>query len=110
IRYVPVQRWTLGREIPVRTDPDQPLADFAAAARAADPHVPAVLDAGGGAIVWGRKGLLRTLEYVQLVEEGAQFQILAEPLGGSRPVGPGVLLQQWRMSGLEEAARAAGLL
>ena len=98
IRYVPVQRWTLGRQIPVRTDPAVSLADFVEQVLAEDPHTPAVLDAGGGAVVWGSKGLLRTLEYAQLVEEGAQFQLLAERLGGSRPVGPGVLLQQWRMS------------
>ena len=110
IRYVPVQRWTLGRQIPVRTDPAIPLADFVEQVLADDPHTPAVLDAGGGVVVWGVKGLLRTLEYAQLVEEGAQFQLLAERLGGSRPVGPGVLLQQWRMTGLEEAARAERLL
>jgi hypothetical protein len=110
IRYVPVQRWTLGRQIPVRTDPTVSLAAFVEQALAADPHTPAVLDAGGGAVVWGTKGLLRTLEYAQLVEEGAQFQLLAERLGGSLPVGPGVLLQQWRMTGLEAAARAEGLL
>ena len=110
IRYVPVQRWTLGRQIPVRTDPAVSLADFVEQVLAEDPHTPAVLDAGGGAVVWGSKGLLRTLEYAQLVEEGAQFQLLAERLGGSRPVGPGVLLQQWRMTGLEAAARAEGLL
>ena len=110
IRYVPVQRWTLGRQIPVRSDERTPLADFVEETLAADPHTPAVLDAGGGAVVWGRGGLLRTLEYAQLVEEGAHFQLLAERLGGSLPVGPGVLLQQWRMTGLEGEARAAGLL
>jgi L-ribulose-5-phosphate 4-epimerase len=50
------------------------------------------------------------IEYLHLVEEGAQLQILAQPGGGSKPVGPGVLVQQWRMSGLEDEARAAGLL
>ncbi len=64
-------------------------------------------DRSGGV---GHRGLLPTLEYAQLVEEGAQVQVLAQPLGGSLPVGPGVLIQQWKMSGLETEARAAGLL
>ncbi|HEY8524994.1 MAG TPA: class II aldolase/adducin family protein [Acidimicrobiales bacterium] len=110
IRYVPVQRWTLARELPIRTDPARSLADAIDDALAAEPHTPAILDAGGGAVVWGRNGLLRTLEYLQLVEEGAQFQILAQQLGGSKPVGPGVLVQQWRMSGLIDRARAEGRL
>jgi L-ribulose-5-phosphate 4-epimerase len=37
---------------------------------------------------------------VLLLEEGAQFQILAAAIGGSKSFGPGVLQQQWRMGGL----------
>lgn len=109
IRYVPVQRWTLARVLPARPA-DRSLVDFIEQALIADPHTPAVLDTGEGAVVWGPKGILGTLEYLQLVEEGAQLQILAQALGGSKPVGPGVLVQQWRMSGLEDQAREAGLL
>ena len=35
-----------------------------------------------------------------LLEEGAQFQILGQALGGSKPFGPGVLEQQWKMGKL----------
>ncbi|MCU1376067.1 MAG: class aldolase/adducin family protein [Actinomycetia bacterium] len=110
IRYVPVQRWTLGSVIPTYTDRTRSQIDFILDRLEEDPHTPAILEANGGATVWGSKGLLPTLEYVQLVEEGAQFQILAEALGGSQPVGPGVLEQQWRMSGLLDQARAEGKL
>lgn len=109
IRYVPVQRWTLASELPLHDDPARSLATFVADQLAANPHTPAILTATG-AVVWGTRGLLPTLEYAQLVEEGAQVQVLAQPLGGSLPVGPGVLIQQWKMSGLETEARAAGLL
>ena len=51
-----------------------------------------------------RNGLLATAEYIQILEEGAQFQILAEALGGSQPFGTGVLEQQWKMSGLTDEA------
>lgn len=37
---------------------------------------------------------------ILLVEEGAYFQALAENLGGSQEFGPGVLEQQWKMTGL----------
>lgn len=110
IRYVPVQRWTLAREVPTYVDRRQTQIDFILEQLAADPHTPAILEANGGATVWGRKGLLATAEYIQILEEGAQFQILAEALGGSQPFGPGVLEQQWRMSGLTDEARALGLL
>ena len=110
IRYVPVQRWTLASEIPVYVDRRQSQVDAILKLLDADADTPAILEANGGATVWGRAGLLRTVEFVQLLEEGAQFQILAEALGGSQPFGPGVLLQQWRMSGLEAEARERGLL
>jgi L-ribulose-5-phosphate 4-epimerase len=110
IRYVPVQRWTLASEIPVYVDRLESQVDFILARLAENVHTPAILEANGGATVWGRNGLLATAEYIQLLEEGAKFQILAEALGGSQPFGPGVLLQQWRMSGLEDDARREGLL
>ncbi len=45
-----------------------------------------------------------------LLEEGAQIQLLAELVGGSREYGQGVLHQQWKMSGLTEKAKSLGLL
>jgi hypothetical protein len=65
-----------------------------------DPQVPAILEANGGSTAWGRKGLLALANYIVLLEEGARFQAIAETLGGSKDYGPGVLEQQWKMSGL----------
>lgn len=110
IRYVPVQRWTLASELPVYIDRRQAQVDFILEKLAEDPSIPAVLEANGGATVWGTRGFLKTIEYAQLIEEGAQFQLLAESLGGSQPFGPGVLEQQFALSGLTEQARAAGRL
>lgn len=110
IRYVPVQRWSLATEIPIYIDRTQTQIDFILDRLAENEHTRAILEANGGATVWGSGGLLATAEYIQLVEEGAQFQILAQALGGSQPFGPGVLHQQWTMSGLAEQARALGLL
>jgi len=110
IRYVPVQRWTLAAELPVYVDRRQAQVDFILEQLEKDPSIPAILEANGGATVWGTRGFLKTIEYAQLIEEGAQFQLLAESLGGSKPFGPGVLEQQFALSGLTEQARAAGRL
>jgi hypothetical protein len=53
---------------------------------------------------------LKTVEFIVVLEEGAQFQLLAEALGGAKEFGPGVLAQQWQMTGLVNAAREKGLL
>ncbi len=42
---------------------------------------------------------------ILLIEEGAWFQGLAEGLGGSKEFGPGVLEQQWNMTGLWEQGK-----
>jgi ribulose-5-phosphate 4-epimerase/fuculose-1-phosphate aldolase len=110
IRYVPVQRWTLASEIPVYIDRRQAQVDFILERLAENASTPAILEANGGATVWGTRGFLKTIEYAQLLEEGAQFQLLAESLGGSQPFGPGVLEQQFALSGLTDQARAAGRL
>jgi L-ribulose-5-phosphate 4-epimerase len=110
INYVPVQRWTLSRELPVYVDRRQSQADFILERLAENPATTAILEANGGATLWGTRGFLNTVEYAQLLEEGAQFQLLAESLGGSKPFGPGVLEQQFALSGLTDQARAAGLL
>jgi len=84
--------------------------DFILERLAESASTPAILEANGGATVWGTRGFVKTIEYAQLLEEGAQFQQLAETLGGSKPFGPGVLEQQFALSGLTEQARAAGRL
>ena len=106
IRYVAVQRHTLAVELPVYLDRRQAEVDFILEQLERDPFLPAIVEANGGATVWGRDGLLATAQFIQLLEEGAQFQTLAEAIGGSQDYGPGVLRQQWAMTGLLEAARA----
>ena len=110
IRYVPVQRHQLFRELPVYIDRRQQEVDFILDRLRDNPHVSAILEANGGATVWGRKGLRDTAEFILLLEEGAQIQALAEALGGSRDLGPGVLKQQWKMGKLYERAQALHLL
>lgn len=110
IRYVPVQRHKLFRELPVYIDRRQEEVDFIIDRLRENPHVSAILEANGGATVWGTKGLRDTAEFIQILEEGAAIQIAAESIGGSRDFGPGVLAQQFRMSGLTDKAREIGLL
>ena len=108
--YVPVQRYQLARELPVYIDRRQPEVDFILDSIAQNPFNLAILEANGGSTVWGKQGLRATAEFILLLEEGAQLQLLADALGGSRPYGPGVLTQQWKMSGLYERATELGLV
>lgn len=110
IRYVPVQRYKLIRELPVYIDRRQPEVDFIIEQLRANPYLPAILEANGGSTVWSTKGLRDNAEFILILEEGAKIQIAAEAIGGSRDYGPGVLAQQFRMSGLTELAREIGLL
>ena len=110
INYVAVQRLTLVRELPVYIDRTQTEVDFILEQLARDADLPAIVEANGGATVWGRTGLSATVQFIQLLEEGAQYQTLAQEQGGSREYGAGVLAQQWAMTGLTEAARAKNLL
>jgi L-ribulose-5-phosphate 4-epimerase len=110
IRYVPVQRFLLSREIPVYIDRRQAEQDFILDRLKIDPNTPAILEANGGSTVWGKQGLQKTAEFILLLEEGALLQITAEAIGGSREYGPGVLEQQFKMSGLTDQARALGFL
>jgi len=110
ISYVPVQRFHLAREIPVYIDRRQDEAEFINEKLAENPFTPAIIEANGGATVWGWKGLRDLAEFILLLEEGAQIQIAAQALGGSRTYGPGVLRQQWKMSKRYEEARGLGLL
>ena len=110
IRYVPVQRYKLIRELPVYIDRRQPEVDFIVEQLRNNPYLPAIIEANGGATVWSTKGLRDNAEFILILEEGAKIQIAAEAIGGSRDYGPGVLAQQYRMSGLTELARELGLL
>ncbi|CAN7547844.1 class II aldolase/adducin family protein [Phenylobacterium sp. LjRoot219] len=98
--YVPVQRHRFVRELPVYIDRRQPEVEFILDQLKVEAEIPGIVEANGGATVWGKKGLLALADSILLLEEGAQFQVLAAGLGGSKPLGPGVLQQQWRMSGL----------
>ena len=65
----------------------------------------------GGQFVWPHSASWNSVaEFILLLEEGAQLQLLAEAIGGSRPYGPGVLTQQWTMSKLLDRATALGLV
>ncbi len=98
--YVPNRRFRFTSEIPVYINRRQAEVDFILDSLEKDAEVPAIVEANGGATAWSWKGLIDLANTILLLEEGAQFQILASGLGGSRPFGPGVLQQQWRMGGL----------
>lgn len=110
IRYVPVQRYNLIREIPIYIDRRQQEVDFILDQIKLNPHNTAILEANGGSTVWGKQGLRKTAEFILLLEEGAQIQTLADAIGGSRDYGPGVLAQQWRMAKIFDQAKALNLL
>ena len=101
IRYAASQRVTLARELPIYIDRRQPEPLFILDRIAENPHTPAILEANGGATFWG-EDLIKASKLILLIEEGAYFQGLAEGLGGSQEFGPGVLEQQWKMTGLWE--------
>lgn len=110
ISYVPVQRFHLARELPVYIDRRQDEQDFILESLEKNPFTPAIIEANGGATVWGWKGLRDLAEFILLLEEGADIQLRAQALGGARTFGPGVLRQQWTMSKRYDEARALGLL
>lgn len=110
IRYVPVQRYNLIKEIPVYIDRRQQEVDFILDQIASNPHNTAILEANGGATVWGKQGLRKLAEFILILEEGAKLQTIAEANGGSRDYGPGVLKQQWKMAKIYDQAKAEGLL
>lgn len=108
--YVPVQRFKLARELPVYIDRRQNEDAFILEVLETDPRTPAIIEANGGATVWGWKGLRDLAEFILLLEEGADIAIRSEAIGGPRTFGPGVLRQQWKMSGLYDTALQEGLL
>lgn len=110
IRYAASQRLTLSREIPPHINRRQPAAEFILERLEADPHLAAIFEANGGSNVIGRDGLLETAKFIVLLEEGAQFQAIAESLGGSVEFDPTNLEVQWSRSGLVDEARKLGLI
>jgi len=98
--YVPNRRFRFTEALPVYINRRQSEADFILEAIAADKDTPGIVEANGGATVWSFKGLRHLVNNIILLEEGAHFQILAAALGGSKPFGPGVLEQQWKMGKL----------
>jgi L-ribulose-5-phosphate 4-epimerase len=96
IRYVPVTRETVVKELPVYIDRRQQEQDFIVEKLDESPHLEAVVEANGGSTFWG-DGIIKVSRRIQLIEEGATFQLLAQSLGGSKAYGPGVLEQQWKM-------------
>ncbi|AYJ87713.1 class II aldolase/adducin family protein [Sphingomonas paeninsulae] len=98
--YVPNRRFRFTAELPVYINRRQAEVDFILEAIEKDRQVPAIVEANGGATVWSWKGLRDLTDNIVLLEEGAQFQILGAALGGSKPFGPGVLEQQWKMGKL----------
>jgi L-ribulose-5-phosphate 4-epimerase len=110
IRYAASQRLTLSREIPPHINRRQPASEFILERLQIDPHLVAIFEANGGANVIGRDGLLETAKFIVLLEEGAQFQAIAESLGGSVEFDPTNLEAQWSRSGLVDEARKLGLI
>ncbi len=101
--YVPNRRFRFTAELPVYINRRQKEPDFIVDAIEADREVPGIVEANGGATIWSWKGLRDLVNTIILLEEGARFQILAAALGGSKPFGPGVLEQQWKMGKLVPA-------
>jgi ribulose-5-phosphate 4-epimerase/fuculose-1-phosphate aldolase len=110
ITYVPAQRATLARQLPVYIDRRQAHGHFILEQLAKDPDIPGILEGNGGASIWGRNGLIKTAQHIELLEEGARLQWLSAALGGPKEYGPGVLAEQWRMGGLLERAKSLGLV
>lgn len=110
IRYAASQRLTLSREIPPHIDRSRSAGDFILERLEHDPDLVAIFEANGGVNVIGRSGLLDLAKFVVLLEEGAQFQAIAETLGGSVEFDPSNLVVQWGRSGLADEARRRGLI
>ena len=98
--YVPNRRFRFTAQLPVYINRRQPEPDFILDSIEQDREVPGIVEANGGATIWSWKGLRDLTNNIVLLEEGAQFQILSQALGGSKPFGPGVLEQQWKMGKL----------
>jgi L-ribulose-5-phosphate 4-epimerase len=110
ITYVPPQRHALTRDLPIYIDRRQSQEEFILDQLRQNPDIPAILEANGGSTAWGKEGLLKTAEFILLLEEGAQVQHLATALGGAREYGPNVLALQWKRRNWVGRAKELGLL
>jgi ABC-type nitrate/sulfonate/bicarbonate transport system substrate-binding protein len=110
VTYVAFQRHHLLREIPIYIDRRQPEVDFIIEQINKDPNNTAILEANGGGTVWGKGSIRQHVENIILFEEAAQLALLAQLAGGARTYGPGVLLQNWKMTGLYDKGIALGLV
>ncbi|MEU2175489.1 MULTISPECIES: class II aldolase/adducin family protein [unclassified Nocardia] len=110
IRYAAAQRLTLSRAVPPHIDRSVGAGDFILSQLVEDPDLVAIFEANGGANVIGRAGLLELAKFVVLLEEGAQYQAIAETLGGSVEFDPSNLAVQWSRTGLADEARRRGLI
>ena len=110
ITYVAFQRHHLLREIPVYIDRRQPEVDFIIEHVNNDANNTAIVEANGGGTVWGKAGIRELTDTIILLEEAAQLQWLALPVGGSRFYGAGVLRQNWKMTGIYEQGKTLGLV
>ncbi|WP_227981406.1 class II aldolase/adducin family protein [Nocardia spumae] len=110
IRYAAVQRLTLSREILPHIDRSIGAGAFVLDRLTRDPDLIAIFEANGGANVIGRAGLLDLAKLVVLLEEGAQYQAIAETLGGSVELDASNLAVQWGRTGLADEARRRGLI
>ncbi|MFI7666149.1 class II aldolase/adducin family protein [Nocardia sp. NPDC049526] len=110
IRYAAVQRLTLSRQIAPHIDRSIGAGDFILDQLTRDPDLIAIFEANGGANVIGRAGLLELAKLVVLLEEGAQYQAIAETLGGSVDFDNSNLAVQWGRTGLADEARRRGLI
>ena len=106
---MPVQRFHLFKELPIYIDRRQAEVDFILDQLKVDIEHRAILKPMAERCM-GTPRLQETAEFILLLEEGVQIQLLAELIGGSREYGQGVLHQQWKMSGLTEKAKSLGLL
>lgn len=100
LTYVPNRRFRFSSQLPVHIDRNYPEVDFILDAVARDQDVPAIVEGNGGATAWSWKGLIDLAQTILLLEEGAQFQVLSQAVGGPKQLGPGVLQQQWTLFGL----------
>ena len=88
IRYVPITRETVVKELPVYVDRRQQEQDFIVERIDESPHWEATVQANGGSTFWG-DGILKVGRRIQLIEEGAHFQLLAPGRWAARrPMGP----------------------
>lgn len=110
INYVALNRHHLVRELPVYINRLQPEVDFIVEKVNEDPHNFAIVEANGGATVWGKAGVRELTDTIILLEEAARLQLLAVAVGGSRNYGAGALRQNWKMTGLFDEAKTLGLL